>query len=88
MVHYNLKVLGAVQGVFFRALAKSGAEKLNLVGFARNEDDGSVYIEVEGDEKNIMKFIDWCKIGPPAADVENVQVSKSSLKNFNIFEVY
>lgn len=88
MMHYNIKVLGSVQGVFFRASAKVEAEKLNLGGFARNESDGSVYIEVEGEEENMIKFIDWCKIGPPAADVENIKVSKSPLKKFERFEIY
>ena len=43
-------VRGRVQGVFFRASAAEKAAELRLAGFVRNEPDGSVYMEAEGDE--------------------------------------
>ncbi|MBA2422043.1 MAG: acylphosphatase, partial [Chitinophagales bacterium] len=42
MKHYNIRVYGKVQGVFFRASARRHAEMLGISGFAQNEDDGSV----------------------------------------------
>ena len=46
---YKILVKGRVQGVWFRKYTKDKADSLNLSGFARNELDGSVYIEVEVD---------------------------------------
>lgn len=80
--HLNIKILGRVQGVFFRVSAKEQAEKLNIKGFARNESDGTVYIEAEGEEKDLEKFVNWCKDGPPSAKVEKIEVTKGKLKNF------
>lgn len=58
--HFNIVIFGRVQGIFFRATAKEQADKLNITGFARNEEDGSVYIEVEGAEEKLDKFLGWC----------------------------
>lgn len=86
--HLNIKVYGRVQGIFFRAGAKEQANKLGIVGFAQNQPDGSVYIEVEGENSKLNKFVKWCHLGPPMAQVEKVEVSENSLKNFSQFEVY
>lgn len=85
--HFNIKIYGLVQGVFFRASANEQADKLGLTGFAQNEPDGSVYIEAEGEKENLDKFIKWCNIGPTMAQVEKVVVTEDKLKNFSQFKV-
>ncbi len=80
-------VTGKVQGVFFRASAKEVAEQLNIKGFAQNQPDGSVRIEAEGDEENLNQFVEWCKQGPPRAEVKNVQITEEELNNFTRFEI-
>lgn len=86
--HINIKVYGRVQGIFYRVTAKEEAEKLGIKGFAKNEEDGSVYIEAEGEGENLDKFINWCQKGPPLAKVEKVEVTESPLKNFSGFKVF
>lgn len=85
--HFTVKVFGKVQGVFFRASAKSEAEKFGLTGFARNEPDGSVYIEAEGKKEKLDKFVSWCKIGPSLAKVKKVEISEDPLKYFKYFSM-
>ena len=85
--HFNIRVYGRVQGVFFRASARSHADHLDLKGFAQNENDGSVYIEAEGEEENISKFIEWCHRGPERAEVEKVEVEEGPVMNFTTFDV-
>jgi acylphosphatase len=85
--HLNLKIYGKVQGVLFRASAQMLARKLELTGFARNENDGSVYIEIEGEDKNLEKYVDWCQLGPKSAQVSNVEIKKDKLKNFTQFDI-
>ena len=70
----TIRIFGHVQGVYFRASARDQARRLGLAGFARNEPDGSVFIEVEGDEPALARFVDWCHHGPPGARVERVEV--------------
>jgi acylphosphatase len=85
--HIAIKISGNVQGVFFRASTKDIAEKLRIKGFVRNEKDGSVYIEAEGEEKTLKIFMDWCQHGPPHARVENVSVVEGGVQHFSKFEI-
>ena len=64
-----IRVSGNVQGVFFRATAKDTADRLGLSGIVRNEPDGSVYVEAEGEEGALDHFTAWCRQGPPRAKV-------------------
>ena len=85
--HFNIRVHGRVQGVFFRASARSHAQALDISGFARNEADRSVYIEAEGEEENLKQFIEWCHRGPERAEVTNVEVEEANVENLSSFEV-
>lgn len=85
--HFNIGIFGRVQGIFFRATTKEQADKLGIVGFAQNQPDGSVYIEVEGEKNKLDKFLKWCYKGPSMAEVEKVEISEDKLKNFSQFDV-
>lgn len=84
--HLNIKIYGRVQGVFFRATAQEEADKLHIFGFARNEPDGSLYIEAEGETEKLEKFLQWCHGGPEAARIDKVEIKEGLLKNFQEFE--
>lgn len=77
--HYTIRVSGIVQGVFFRDNTRAEAQKLGLTGYARNEPDGSVTIEVEGPTAALESFVAWCKKGPPAARVDNCVCDKTGI---------
>jgi acylphosphatase len=52
-----MRFSGQVQGVGFRATARSVAEELGLVGWVRNDVDGSVELEVQGDQHLLEAFV-------------------------------
>ena len=56
MKHLKISITGRVQGVFFRDSARMEANRLGVAGFARNEPDGSVYIEAEGEKDALDEF--------------------------------
>ena len=85
--HRMIRVSGHVQGVYFRASARREALRLGLTGFARNDPDGSVVIEVEGDEEAIARFVAWCHEGPPRARIERVQVAAGEPVGYTDFTV-
>lgn len=87
MKHYKIIVEGDVQGVFYRSSTKNMAQELGVTGFAKNEGDGSVYIEAEGDENNLRKLIEWCETGPDTASVSHVEYQEGDIKNFEKFEI-
>ncbi len=72
----SLVITGTVQGVFYRRETQREAQKLRLVGFVKNEKDGSVYIEAEGAENQVGALIRWCRQGPSHARVEGVRVTE------------
>ena len=89
MIRAKINISGQVQGVFFRRSAKLEAEKLGIVGWARNLDDGSVEVMAEGDRENVDEFIKWCKSGPPFAKVEKVEVEEQKgLEGFSDFSIH
>lgn len=84
----KIKVFGEVQGVFFRYSTKEKANQLELKGWVRNVEDGTVEIMAEGEEEKLKKFIDWCYIGPPAAKVEKMEIEWQEAEGeFEIFEI-
>jgi len=87
MEHWNIRVYGRVQGVYYRASAKEKAEKLGLTGFVKNDKDGSVYIEAEGEEDMLQKLADWCLEGPQLAKVERVDVMDGAWQGYETFEI-
>jgi acylphosphatase len=63
------------------------AEQYSINGFVRNEKDGSVYIEAEGEEENLKQFVAWCHHGPPHAEVQQVDLKEGSVQGFKKFEI-
>lgn len=84
-VRVRIIVHGHVQGVFFRAGARDAARRLGIVGFARNNADGSVLIEAEGSPPAVGQFRTWCAKGPPRARVDHTDVSAIDLRGERTF---
>jgi acylphosphatase len=53
----------------------------------RNEANGDVFIEAEGDQLSLELFMDWCREGPERAVVTSVESNEGELKNYRNFEV-
>jgi acylphosphatase len=68
-------VHGRVQGVNFRASTQREATRLGLTGWVRNQWDGSVETVAEGPRAALLAFERFLYQGPPAADVERVDIS-------------
>ncbi len=70
----HIFVSGRVHGVFFRASTRDRALRLRIKGFVRNLPDHRVEIVANGSSESIGHFIQWCRSGPPGAEVDDVQV--------------
>ncbi|GCD80660.1 acylphosphatase [Schleiferia thermophila] len=81
------KVYGRVQGVYFRQYTFLKAKELNLVGFVKNESDGSVLVVAQGFQDQLDKFIEFLHQGSPASQVERVEWEYQPLHFFQRFEV-
>lgn len=88
MKRVRIHVFGRVQKVFFRDSTRRKARKLNLTGWVKNEQNGSVTIFAEGEEENIKKLIAWSQKGPLLAKVTNVEIQwEGGEKQFNNFDI-
>ena len=67
------RVVGRVQGVYFRHSTRIEAEKLGIRGVARNLSDGSVEVFARGENSAVQALRDWLSLGPPQARVESVE---------------
>jgi len=67
-------IRGRVQGVFFRAETRQRARSLRLAGWVRNNPDGTVEAVFQGDRDCVESMLAWCRRGPAAANVEDVEV--------------
>lgn len=83
----RLKIYGRVQGVFFRKYTKEKAIEFSLQGCVCNCDDGTVEVNVEGEEQSLSQFIEWCHHGPSGAGVDKVDIHETELKNYKEFVI-
>jgi acylphosphatase len=74
----HMIVRGRVQGVSFRMATLREAQRLGVVGWVRNREDGSVELEAEGESGRVDELVAWARQGPPAAMVRDVQLDEIS----------
>lgn len=73
----RLIVEGMVQGVGFRYSTKRVADQIGVYGIVRNENDGSVYIEVNGEPDKVERFVESVRQSPaPGGNVKHVTLEE------------
>ena len=81
-------VSGRVQMVMFRDFTCRKARGLGLVGFVKNQLDGTVNVIAEGEEKDLKKLIEMLYKGPILSKVISVEVlwgdAGNTFKEFSI----
>ncbi|MBO8195610.1 acylphosphatase [Streptomyces oryzae] len=80
-------VTGQVQGVFFRDTCRQAAAAHGVHGWVRNLPDGSVEAVFEGEREAVDALVEWAHEGPPAAFVDDVQVTEQQPQGHSAFEV-
>ena len=80
-------VEGIVQGVGFRPFVYNLAKKIGLKGWVNNNSEG-VYIDVEGFEEDIDKFLKCLENNTlPLARIEKITKKAASILNYSNFEI-
>ncbi|ALX47906.1 acylphosphatase [Lentibacillus amyloliquefaciens] len=88
-MHAHITVNGRVQGVGFRYSARQRADQYYLNGWVQNKSDGTVELEVEGDDTNVHSFLNDLEKGfSPFIHVRDMQVDtrheEKGYENFSI----
>ena len=80
-------VRGRVQGVGFRLFVRERAALEDIAGWVRNQEDGSVEVDVEGEREAMQRFERALRHGPSGARVDAVAVTDVMPQGRRGFEV-
>lgn len=81
------QVSGRVQGVNFRAWTQVEAQCRGLVGWVRNELDGTVSAHLEGPAADVDDMIAALHKGPPTAVVRDVAAQDATPEGATHFDI-
>ena len=70
----HLIVQGRVQGVGYRAFTQREAMKRQVCGWVGNLPDGRVEAEAEGEQPQVLEFIERLKAGPTFSRIEHIDI--------------
>lgn len=85
---YTIKVIfkGRVQGVFFRDAVKKQAQELNITGYVKNLEDGSVEMIAYGKKAVIEELLNQISKYPGFAKITSME--KEYIENTQVFETF
>jgi len=81
------RVRGRVQGVGFRYFVEQSAKRLDIRGWVRNLDDGSVEAYAVGTAAQLSDLAGLLWNGPRWAEVRGVEESEAPLEDYSGFSV-
>lgn len=84
----KIVVKGLVQGIGYRWFVQEIAEQEGIAGYVRNNDDGSVEIVAEADDRTkIEKFINRIRTEHKYAVVKDIEVTSIEPKHYKGFKI-
>lgn len=88
MIEMRANVTGKVQGVRFRDYVQNSAGELGLVGYVKNQSDGSVLVVAQGEPDGLKELVEYLHEGSLLAKVEGVSVEwRTALVTYDDFSV-
>jgi len=81
------RVRGRVQGVGFRYFVEHSAKTLEISGWVRNVDDGSVEVYASGTAAQLSDLAGLLWQGPRWAEVRGVEEMEAALEDYSGFSV-
>ena len=84
----EITISGKVQGIYFRKKTKELADKLGIRGWVRNNNNDTVSVWAEGEEKDLQRLTKESYNAPDGGSVSNIQAiwkdATDKFSNFNI----
>lgn len=87
VVRKRVRVVGVVQGVFFRDTCRRQALANGVAGWVRNLPDGSVEAVFEGPPERVDRLVAWTRTGPSKAIVSHVTVIEEPREGLSEFRI-
>lgn len=85
----SLKIIvsGKVQRVGYRAYLKKAAQKLDVVGYAKNQMNGQVEVIASAEPLVLDEFMLHIQRGSISAEVKHIDWQRWEAENFNDFSI-
>ncbi len=80
-------VRGDVQGVGYRDATRRLAQRLGVMGWVRNGDEGSVLVHAEGPGPAVDELVAFLREGPPAARIAEVAIERVKVEGHEQFAI-
>jgi acylphosphatase len=74
MIEMQSVVSGKVQGVRYRDYVQTAAMELGLVGYIKNNQDGTVLVVAQGEPEVLRNFVEYLHEGSVLSLVDSVSV--------------
>ncbi|MFH1112242.1 MAG: acylphosphatase [Patescibacteria group bacterium] len=85
---WQLTLAGRVQGVALRYHTWLYARKNNLGGWIKNQDNGSVILEIEGEATKLKDFVERIKLNPGWSRIDHLEIEIVSVLKEKKFKIH
>jgi len=85
-VQAHVRIIGRVQGVYFRASTAEEARNHGVDGWVRNAGD-DVEAVFEGSRSAVQHMVEWSRTGPTRAAVDRVETHWSDPEGITGFRI-
>ena len=79
MIELQAVVVGKVQAVAYRVYVQEAATNLGLVGYIKNNSDGTVFVLAQGMPDVLKEFVEYLNEGSLLSKVESVGIDWRSV---------
>ena len=87
MKHFDILIIGNLKNAAFAFLTIRAASQYNISGFVGYTADKNIFIEAEGYDQQLEKFIEWCKKEKSGAEIKKVITKNGKIQNYKTFEM-
>lgn len=87
MQSLQITLNGKIYHTGFLFYVKQFAGLNNIRGTVYYSENNAIIIEAEGEEPDLDRFIEYCRIGPLGAEVSTLNVARSGRRGFDSFQI-
>ncbi|MBI9038255.1 MAG: acylphosphatase [Bacteroidales bacterium] len=85
--HLDILISGNLKNAAIAFLTIKAANQFNIKGIVGYTSNKNIFIEAEGSESQLTKFIDWCKQEKLGAEIKEVVIKNGEIQNYKTFEM-
>ena len=83
----KIKIIGKVKKTGFPYYVKQFSKIYGITGFAEFTNNTTLFIEAEGEEYQLTKFIEYCKEGPFGSEITDFDITEGEVKYHQSFDI-